>query len=418
MKTFCVKTLGCKVNQCDSQNMRDVFFHNGWVEGGNDASADICIVNTCCVTRQADRKSRYAIRAAIRQNPRSKVLVTGCYAGYDRAAIEKIDGVDAVFENSQKDRLYESAIGADSLSCQNRRQRTSGGRTRAFLKIQDGCNNRCSYCIVPLVRGPSKSKDRLSVLKEAGSLVKDGYKEIVLTGVCLGSYGKDLEPKLDLVDVISGIEKIDGSFRIRLSSIEASDVSDRLIAKMAESKKLCPHLHIPFQSGDDEVLAAMNKKLNVSDYMQIVSKAKSAIKGLSITCDIIVGFPQEKEKNFINTLKFLKEIIPLQTHIFSFSERRGAAIYGRKGRVSPVELDFRLKSAKSLAEELSGCYVRGYLGKELEVLFEAKDRGLWQGYSRNYIKVGVACAQSLHNSVKLVKIVDSKAGLAIGDDVR
>ncbi len=415
MKKFYLKTLGCKVNQCDSQKIREDLLSLGWSETDGFSDADISIVNTCCVTNQADRKSRNAIRSVVRKNPNAKVFVTGCYATYEKAAIEKIEGVTDVFENNKKEEIPLLLSGRDSPLEDNFGPVSFGGRTRAFLKIQDGCNNHCSYCIVPLVRGKSRSKALEAILKEAEFLVESGHKEIVLTGVCLGSYGRDLKKSMDIVDVVTAIEKIDGCQRIRLSSVEAVDVTERLIEKMSVSKKLCPHLHIPFQSGDDEVLAAMNKRVRVKNYFELVENAKQRIKGLAITCDMIIGFPTETRENFNNSMDFLKVISPLRTHLFPFSSRRGSLAGKLKKVYDSVELQHRVFEAKRLVERLALDFVKKNLGKKTEVLFEAREDGLWRGYSGNYIDVAAYSDEDLANTISTVKLVDFKGFSALGE---
>ncbi len=228
----------------------------------------------------------------------------------NKEAIEKIEGVNEVFSGSF-DLLFDQPLFKQTVDKETFCSSNVQGRVRAFVKAQDGCNNRCSYCVVPLVRGPSKSCEFSSVIKEAESLVKAGHREIVLTGVCLGSFGRDLSNKASLADLLCELESIDGLWRIRLSSIEPVDISKSLIHIISRSKKICPHLHIPFQSGDDKVLAAMNRKMAVKDYINIIENARAAIKNFTVTCDIIVGFPEETRNAFVNTENFLKVIKPL-----------------------------------------------------------------------------------------------------------
>lgn len=407
MNTFHIRTLGCKVNQCDSQEIRERLSARGWKEKADNSSADVCIVNTCCVTHHADRKSRNAIRGALRLNQYAHVVVTGCYAGYDRPAIEEIKGIDAIFENNRKEELFSWL---EALENGDRKSVLSSlpfaGRTRAFLKIQDGCSNRCAYCIVPFVRGPSRSKKMPLVFKEARRLVEAGHQEIVLTGICLGSFGKDLSPKVSLVDLLSELEEIDDLRRIRLSSIEAADVTDRLLKKMASSRKICPHLHIPFQSGDDKVLADMNKRSRTSDYKQIVEKAREHIKDLALTCDFIIGFPTETQENFKNTLSFLKFLMPLKTHIFTYSQRRGVTSFAKKNKSSCDAIRSRFNTFKKLSDELSLEFKSGFLRKNLSVLLEEESESFWKGYAENYIKVWVDSHPSFRNALVRVKVSD------------
>ncbi len=419
MKTFYLKTLGCKVNQSDSNEIRERFFKSGWVQSNGDAKADVYIVNTCCVTHHADRKSRAAIRYALKNSGNASVCVTGCYAGYNREALEDIGGIDAVFENDKRDKLFDWIDGLTAQS-QVKIEKGSGleraDNTRAFLKIQDGCDNRCSFCVVPFVRGRSRSKDISSVIEEARSFVETGFKEIVLTGVNLGSFGRDLTGVSDIVGVISELEGIKGLARIRLSSVEASDITDTLIDKMAASKKLCPHLHIPFQSGDDQVLGLMNKRSKTKDYLTIVEKAKKKINDLAITCDLIVGFPSETEENFANTLEFIKSITPSRAHIFTYSRRMNKPFAGNEDETPIPELTIkeRFRRLKALTDRFSLDFKKSYLNKRLSVLFEEKKAGFWQGYSQNYIRVCVASDLPLKNTIRTVKVVDLRGDFCLG----
>jgi len=351
----------------------------------------------------------------IRKNGDSYIAVTGCYAGYDRSSIENIDGVRAVFDNSKKDEFFawmESLPKGDLKNGGS--SMVSSKRTRAFLKIQDGCNHRCSYCVVPLMRGPSRSKELKEVVQQAHRLVLAGHREIVLTGVNLGSFGKDLTRKSDLVEAIDVLEKIGDLDRIRLSSIEASEISERLLDKMAHSNKLCPHLHIPFQSGDDDVLRAMNKKMKVGDYMRIVEEAKKNIRDLAITCDFIIGYPSEDESSFKNTVKFLEFTKPLKTHIFAYSPRRGVASASMPNQASSATVKSRFHQFKDVAENCSREYRKRYLGRELEVLFEVKKSGFWAGYSQNYIKVLTQSPKHLANLLINVELDDLNSENCIG----
>ncbi len=407
MQSFSIKTLGCKVNQCDSQELREKLVVSGMHEVSGNESADLNIINTCCVTIGADRKSRCAIRRAVGCKGDGLVVVVGCYPGYDRHVIERIAEVEAVFDNSQKPDFWDwvkKRVSSEESSVGYRTglRRVFSGRTRAFLKIQDGCDNRCSYCIIPHVRGISKSRPIEEIVKEAEQRSGEGFKEIVLTGVCLGSFGKDFDRKVDLIDVIEKIEAITGIERIRLSSIEATDVTDTLIEKMGQSSKLCPHLHIPFQSGDDEVLDAMNKKLRTVDFKKIVTKARKMIKNLAITCDFIVGFPLEKEKNFRNTAKFLEFVKPARVHFFPYSKRRGAVEYPQL--VADKVVKDRMILLRELSQDLAEAYREHFIAKVLEVLFEKKVEGGWQGYSQNYIKVLVNEHKCLANSLEQVRV--------------
>ena len=282
------------------------------------------------------------------------------------------------------------------------------GHTRAFLKIQDGCDNFCSYCKVPLVRGAPRSKPLREVIREAVQLSANGFKEIVLSGICLGSYGRDLSGGLTLVDVVEALEDIEGLARIRLSSIEAGDVSDGLIEKMAESKKLCPHLHIPMQSGDDEILKKMNRRYTKGDYADLIRKLRNKMPQVAVTTDVLVGFPGETEEAFRNTLDLIKKILPLRTHIFPYSPRERTAAANFDSRISPGIISRRINRIKGLSQSCSLEYKRRFLNKNMQVLIESRLRlrdnpDLWQGYSDNYIKVAVKSKRDLKNQIISVR---------------
>ncbi len=396
--TFSIHTLGCKVNQYDSQSIRERFLEAGFKEPVNGA-AHYRIINTCTVTASADRKSRNIIRHCIREKPRGTIIVTGCLARREETALSGIRGIDFIIGK----RFF-----SDGISCFQ-------GRTRAFLKIQDGCNNRCSYCKVPLVRGISRSRDIAAILREAEKLASEGFREIVLTGICLGAYGKDLKPRSSLAALVNELENIPGLDRIRLSSIEASDVSDALIRNMGASRKLCPHLHIPIQSGDDSILRLMGRKYRRNDYLRIVEKIKKTVPGVAVTTDILAGFPGETESSFRNTIDLLKRIHPLRTHIFPYSPRQGTPAFSMRGAAGPEIVRARTAALKKIADECAQAFQSAFRSKTLAVLFENRTSGkpcLWEGYTGNYIKVRAAAQECLENRIIPVRLAgNSREGM-------
>ncbi len=405
-------TLGCKVNQYDTQVIRESFLEKGFKEVSQNKRADIYIINTCTVTSSADSKSREIIRRSIRENPKAKIIVTGCLAELDRQQIKRISKDILIFKNKEKENIVYFLTGKP-LNRQTSRLSSRitffKGRTRAFLKIQDGCDNFCSYCKVSLVRGKPKSKPLKLIFKEAEGLVKRGFKEIVLTGICLGSYGRDFKKKgIDLVDVIEGLGKIKGLERIRLSSIEAGDISDRLLKSFTQQTKLSPHLHIPIQSGDNDILKKMNRKYTRQSYLSLINKIKKKVPQVAITTDCIVGFPGESEKNFCNTLSLLQKINPLKVHIFPYSPREGtAAAVNYKTTLPKAILNERVKRLKTLSEKSRLKFLQKFKGKKLPVLFEAcskEKKGYWEGFTGNYIKVCLKSAKPLKNKIVTVKI--------------
>lgn len=412
MKTIKFFTLGCKVNQYETQSIREQFLKAGFIEINNHKPADIYVINTCTVTHKADRDSRRLIYLAQRENPTSQIIVTGCYTELDSAEIAKIPGVTRIVKNQDKNRILELLNENNEINEHNDNNEIGissfSGHTRAFLKIQDGCNNLCAYCKVPLVRGPSRSRPLEGIIREARELLKNGFKEIVLCGICLGAYGRDLVPALNLVDVIVALEDIKGLLRIRLSSIEAGDVTDELIQKIAQSKKLCRHLHIPIQSGDDTILKKMNRKYTRTDYLNLIDKIKSYIPDIAITTDVLVGFPGETEENFENTLKLIKEIMPLRIHIFPYSPRAGTfAACHFKDELNPLIIKKRISRLKNISQICSLAYKKQFLNKDMEVLIEAQSKensDFWEGYAHNYIKIQVKSDLNLKNRLILVKL--------------
>jgi len=395
MPTIKFHTLGCKVNQYETQAIREACFKKGFKETSSK-KADCYVINTCTVTNAADRKSRECIYRCIRENPVAKVVVTGCYVQKDKDEISSIPGVDLIVPNEQKNNIAGLLLAKQGKSCAIQNEYTDleissfADHDKAFIKIQDGCNNRCSYCKIPIVRGKSRSRDLVSIVREAERLIRSGFQEIVLTGICLGAYGKDLKEKFDLVDVIESIEKLEGKFRIRLSSIEAKDVTEELTDKIASSSRMCRHLHIPFQSGDNTVLKKMNRHYTADFYRKLIDKIRNKIPQIAITTDIMIGFPTETEKRFNNTFKFLKEIAPSRMHIFPFSPRENTPAFAFADKVDSSTMKSRMHKLQDLAKEISYEYRKQFLHKELVVLAERKrdkKSGLLQGYSDNYIKI-------------------------------
>lgn len=384
METVKFFTVGCKVNQYDTQAIRERFLNSGFKELENHLPADTYVINTCTVTLRADADSLNLIRRAKRENPQAKLIVTGCLAQLDADKIKEISRRISILKDKDKNSITYFK-----------------GHTRAFLKIQDGCNNFCSYCRVPLARGRSRSRPLDEIAKEAAQLVKNGFKEIVLAGICLGSYGKDLKPRLNLIDAIEALEKIKGLLRIRLSSIEARDVSDGLIQKIAKSQKLCRHLHIPLQSGDDEILKKMNRNYSGQDFLGLIQKIKKQVPKIAITTDALVGFPGETENNFHNTLNAIKKILPLKVHIFPYSKREGTAVFQYyQDEINPMIIKKRVFRLANIGEECSLNYKRQFLGKAMTVLIEGRCKenlDFWQGYTDNYMQIKVKSGKDLKN---------------------
>jgi len=397
MKRCAFYTLGCKVNQYETQGIRESFIKAGYEEVRFDSPSDIYVINTCTVTAKTDKESRRLIRKLHRRNPLARIIVTGCYVELNEDKIKDIPGVCFIVKNKDKDKIIDII---DSKEIHYTQSPNSvylaltisdfKDRTKAFLKVQDGCNNFCSYCKIPLVRGRSRSRDIESTVAEFKRLITKGFKEIVLTGICIGAWGEDFTEKRCLIELLQQLVSLEGDFRIRLSSIEPKYVNPYLVSLIESSPKFCKHLHIPLQSGDDEILKKMNRLYTADRYINIIEMARSKIPELSITTDILVGFPGETDENFRNTCGLIEKIRPLRVHIFSYSPREGTAAR-TLGREMPKDiLKKRMSKMRDLTSHLSYNYRKYFLQKETKVLVEQerdKRTGLLKGYDDKYIKV-------------------------------
>jgi threonylcarbamoyladenosine tRNA methylthiotransferase MtaB len=374
-------TLGCKVNQYETQALSEEFSTLGCQL--TEANADLCVINTCTVTSRADTKSREMISKARRQNPSAKIAVCGCMVDKN-FALERL-GADYIIAQKNKQSV------ADIIFDRPLRRRDiwslrikSFPNHRAFVKIQDGCDNACSFCKVRVVRGKSRSRPEKEILEEIKK-ISLLHREIVLCGINLGLYGRDLTPPRNLPFLIEKILALDSVERLRLSSLEPA-LLDNKIFKLFNNKKLCPHLHFPFQSGDDKILKEMNKQETVSLYEEVVYNLRKNNSLFAISCDIMIAFPSEDGQAFKNTVNFLKKVKPMRTHIFSFSAREHTSFYGAKPANS-TDIAGRKKYLKELTNMLSLEYKQKFLGKNLHVIAEEKKDGYTCGYSENYLKV-------------------------------
>ena len=387
MTSFHIKTLGCKVNQYESQLIRENFLRQGYVEAEDLDNADICVVNTCTVTSTSDSKSYRLINSGIKKD--KCVVMTGCLAEDKDLDLSRLKGVKYIIKNKDKYRIPE-IIEPSAVSLQPS-AKISGlrGHTRVFVKIQDGCNNRCSYCKVRVVRGRSRSRPFKEIISECKGLIKSGTKEIVLTGICLGAYGRDISKDMDLSKLIAELCKIKGEWRLRLSSIEPKHVTTGLIAQLKKQKKLCRHLHIPFQSGDDHILKRMRRPYKRKDYLDIVNRLRAIDPDIAISTDMMVGFSGETEQMFQNTVDFINVVMPMRVHIFPFSRRKGTPAYDLKDNIDILVKRDRESRLAGITKKLSHEFANKFIGKDVEVLVESKKTkdGLLQGYTDRYIKV-------------------------------
>ncbi len=410
MKKAAFYTLGCKVNQYETEAMIELFEKSGYETVDFDGYADVYVINTCTVTNMSDRKSRQIIRRAKKHNPDSIVAVTGCYAQTAPEAVGKIEGVNIVV--GTKDRknivsLAESAAPTESKTAVSDIMHThefeelSVGnyktRTRAYIKIQEGCNQFCSYCIIPYARGPVRSRPHDEVIKEVKRLADEGFTEVILAGIHVASYGTDLGD-CDLASVINEVNQVDKIKRIRLSSIEPMTLDESFIERIKPCTKLCRHFHISLQSGCDETLRRMNRKYTCDDYKKIVDGLRKNYPGVAITTDIMVGFPQETEEEFEKTCKFVTDIAFADAHVFQYSQRKGTPAATRPGQVAPQEKERRSHKIIEITNKSREEYQKEFIGKCAEVLFEqpchAKE-GYFEGKTDNYLTVIVPTDKDL-----------------------
>jgi threonylcarbamoyladenosine tRNA methylthiotransferase MtaB len=387
-------TLGCKINQFETDVMQQDLLSRGNTVVPFDAEADIYVINTCTVTAKSDYECRRVVRSAVRRGNGAKVVVTGCYAETRPDEIKKIPGVELVIGNRDKTVIADhimsmvSASGADRLPASNVPIKALHSRTRGFLKIQDGCDNRCSYCIVPFARGNSRSAAPGAVLHEFERLVSKGCPEVVLTGVHIGTYGSDLGHGINLTEMLKTLILSRDRTRLRLSSIEPNEITQEMITYLGQG--LCRHLHIPLQSGDDAILASMKRSYTSRFYKELLENIAKQVPGIALGADIIVGYPGEGEKEFQNTMR-LVEMSPLtHLHVFSYSPRPGTPAAEMKDQVPEMIKKERNASLRTLGTKKKLLFRKLHLGSELQVVVEDKvdpDTGLLAGLTDNYIRV-------------------------------
>lgn len=398
-------TLGCKVNQYETQAMIEIFEKNNFEIVDFNSHADIYIINTCTVTNISDRKSRQVIKKAKKISPNSIVVVIGCYAQVYPEELKKIEDVDIIIGTRDRDKIMDiiseylkGKKGQKYIYVKKEYKREHfeemnisrfNERTRAFVKIQEGCEQFCSYCIIPYARGSVVSRDIQSIIDEIKRLVYNGFKEFVVTGINVSSYGKDLKKEIGLLDVLERISNIDGVERIRLSSIEPHIFSDKFIKRIASINKLCHHFHLSLQSGSDSVLERMNRHYTTEEYYNIVQKIKAIWPDVAITTDIMVGFPGETEEEFDQTCNFIKKVSFARIHVFRFSPKKGTKAYEMGNQIDEKTKEYRSEVIKKIADKLSLDFINLFEGKILEVLIEqfSNNKKYAEGYSDNYIRV-------------------------------
>ena len=393
-------TLGCKVNFYETEAVWELMQKHGYERVDFKARSDVYIINTCTVTNNSDGKSRKMIREAISRNPEGIVVIMGCFSQLKAGQVLAIPGVKIVLGTKNRNlipdyiaeylkkktilnkvELLESNLAFDDLSIN-----AFARHQRAFLKIQDGCNNFCSYCIIPYARGRVRSKQPKQVIKEAKTLVDNNFKEIILTGIHTGGYGVDL-PNYRFVNLLQDLETIKGLERIRISSIETSELTEDVISVIAHSQKIVNHLHIPLQSGSDTILKAMNRKYDKQEYTRIISKLRAMIPNLAITTDVIVGFPGETESDFAEMVAFIRKINFQELHVFPYSRREGTVAAAMPNQISGAIKKERVNILLKLSDELAKAYINTNINIPLQVIPETYHDGYLHGHTANYIFV-------------------------------
>jgi threonylcarbamoyladenosine tRNA methylthiotransferase MtaB len=421
MSKYKITTLGCKVNQYESEAISRELENSAWHEAGTDDAADLCIINTCTVTHKASTQSRQAVRQAVRANPNARIIVTGCYAQTATDELNKIKGVDFVIGHSQKHQIASKfitsekpagtaavSICSDVLTDRQYHQYSQsayGTRTRPFLKIQDGCDAFCAYCIVPYARGPSRSMPLDDVLKHVKQLGDRGYHEVVLTGVHLGNYGLDLNPKTSLFELLCRIDEAGLIARVRLSSVEPLELSNDIIKSVSTTPRFCRHFHIPLQSGDDDILKKMRRPYTRNYVHDLILKITDCMPDAAIGVDIMVGFPGETSDAFDNTYYLIQALPVAYLHVFPFSARPGTPAAKFADHVPSKVIKQRCERMRRMGTDKRMSFYRKFIGRKMKILVETNREattGRLKGISSNYLPVLVDAGDEYKN--KLVDI--------------
>lgn len=421
MRKVAFYTLGCKVNQYDTEAVLENFKEKGYEVVDFNDYADVYVVNTCTVTHLSDRKCRQMLRKTKKINSDSILVAMGCYAQIAADKIkDQVEEIDIIVgtnkrseivnlvdqfekEKRQTINIVSNIMNIDEF--EEMRITDMGERTRVYIKVQEGCNNYCSYCIIPYTRGKIRSRKEEQVVEEVTKLVGMGFKEFILTGIHVLAYGKDLG-NTNLIQLLKRVHAIDGVERIRMSSIEPVAITDEFIEALNEMPKVCHHFHLSLQSGSETVLRRMNRKYTASEYKASVDRLRQLWPDVAITTDIIVGFPGETEEEFLETVAFVKDIQFAQIHIFPFSPREGTPAAKMKSQVTPEIKEHRVKILSEVERDLRLAYMKQFVGQELEVLFEKHHDDKVTGYTSNYLKVQVSGNESTENTIQHTKIDD------------
>ncbi len=427
MKTAAFYTLGCKVNQYETEAVSERFADNGYTIVPFNEKADYYIINTCSVTSMSDRKSRQVIRRAKKTNPDAVIAVMGCYSQTAPDEVLDIDGVNLVLGTKDKGsviRLIETLSPSDKLNAvtsvkdnrifEDLTVRRCADRTRAYIKIQDGCSQFCSYCIIPYARGPVRSRRESEILDEVRTLAQAGYKEVILTGIHAASYGCDMDDT-SLEQLLNKIDDIDGIVRVRLSSIEPMTLNREFVDKIKNCKKLCPHFHISLQSGCDRTLKSMNRHYTTAQFKEVVDGLREVFPDCAITTDIMTGFAGETDEDFNETLKFVKDIAFAEAHVFQYSQRRGTPAAKRPNQVAPEVKEARSKAIIEITSKSQEEFLNSHLGRTMDILYETtvKD-GCWEGKTANYITVHAKSDTDISGMFRKTLLEKAENGIIFG----
>ncbi|GIM28076.1 tRNA (N(6)-L-threonylcarbamoyladenosine(37)-C(2))-methylthiotran sferase MtaB [Clostridium polyendosporum] len=425
-------TLGCRVNQYESEAMAEKFIREGYDVVDFDQASDVYVINTCTVTNMGDKKSRQIVGRARRLNAEAIIAVVGCYSQIAPTEVGEIEGVDVVLGTRNKGEIVywvhksrdegKKQIQVAPVLKNNQFEDLNieeyQDKTRAFLKIQDGCNSFCSYCLIPYARGAVCSKEPAKVIEEVKKLASHNFKEIILSGIHTASYGVDLEEKVTLVDLLEMIEEIDGIERVRIGSIDPTFFTEDVVKRITKLKKLCPHYHLSLQSGCDETLKRMNRKYTSEDYENIVNILRNNIEDVSITTDVIVGFPGENDEEFEKTYDFLKKIKLSKMHVFKYSPRKGTKAATMENQVDGIKKEERSKLLIALNKKNEKEFIEKNIDREMDVLFEQEvstQPGHYEGYTSNYMRVIASFdCNSVIGKILKVSLVSAEEDYAVG----
>ena len=416
---------GCKVNQYESNAIAQKFIEAGYKICNVNEKMDIAIVNTCTVTNIADRKSRQMLRKIKEENPNAIVVAVGCYVQVAKDKVDQMEEIDLSLGNVEKrdivtiveNYIKEKKKFSNIIDVNKEKEFLELGfvtyteKTRATIKIQDGCNNFCSYCLIPYARGRVRSRDKENIIQEANEIAKKGIKEIVITGIHIASYGKDFSEDYKLIDLLEDLNKIDGIQRIRLGSLEPTIITEEFAKRLIKLEKICNQFHLSLQSGCNETLKRMNRKYTVEEFREVTKILRKYFKDVNLTTDIIVGFPGETEEEFNKTYEFLKEIKFYKMHVFKYSPREGTKAATMLNQVDGKIKEQRSQKLIELSNKNQKEYNEKYKNTNLQVLFEEKTDGMWTGYTKNYVKVYFKSDENLEN--KIVEVEAEK--FTIGD---